>query len=43
MLAGPDIQAITGAWLVVECTGSQLVLHDVSNSDNEMVLDRSCE
>ncbi len=42
-VSGPNIQAIAGAWLVVECTGSQLVLHDVSNSDNELVFDRNCE
>ncbi|EDP72051.1 hypothetical protein FBALC1_13157 [Flavobacteriales bacterium ALC-1] len=39
---GSNIQAITGVWLVVECTEGQLVLHDVNNSDNEIVLDRTC-
>ncbi|NNE33356.1 MAG: hypothetical protein HKN40_13410 [Winogradskyella sp.] len=40
---GPNIQEITGSWLVVECTGEQLVLHDINNNNNEMVLDRTCD
>jgi len=42
-ISGPNIQAISGEWLVVECTSEQLVLHDVTNSNNEIVLDRSCD
>ncbi|MBC2846659.1 hypothetical protein [Winogradskyella flava] len=42
-VAGPNIQAITGSWLVVECTTGQLILHDVNNSNNEIVLDRTCD
>ena len=42
-VAGPNIQAITGEWLVVECTAAQLVLHNVNNSSNEIILDRTCE
>ncbi|WP_040757710.1 hypothetical protein [Winogradskyella psychrotolerans] len=42
-VAGPNIQAINGSWLVVECTASQLVLHNINDSDNEIVLVRSCE
>ena len=40
---GPNIQAINGSWLVVECTAEQLVLHNVNDSNNEIVLDRTCE
>ncbi|MFK7833847.1 MAG: hypothetical protein AB8B52_11260 [Winogradskyella sp.] len=40
---GSNIQAITGSWLVVECTASQLVLHNVNDSSNEIVIDRTCE
>lgn len=42
-VAGPNIQAINGNWLVVECTENQLVLHNVNDSSNEMVLDRTCQ
>ena len=42
-VAGPNIQAINGSWLVVECTAEQLVLHNVNDSNNEIVLDRTCE
>lgn len=42
-VTGPNIQTINGSWLVVECTGSQLVLHNVNDSNNEIVLDRICE
>ena len=42
-VAGPNIQAINGSWLVVECSAEQLVLHNVNDSNNEIVLDRSCE
>lgn len=42
-IAGPNIQAINGSWLVVECTAEQLVLHNVNDSSNEMVIDRTCE
>ncbi|WP_178987655.1 hypothetical protein [Winogradskyella schleiferi] len=42
-VAGPNIQAINGNWLVVECTAEQLVLHNVNDSNNEIVLDRTCE
>ncbi|WP_179335895.1 hypothetical protein [Winogradskyella costae] len=42
-VAGPNIQVINGSWLIVECTASQLILHDINNSDNEIVLVRSCE
>ncbi|MUU79479.1 hypothetical protein [Winogradskyella endarachnes] len=41
-VAGPNIQAINGSWLVVECTAEQLVLHNVNDSSNEIVLDRTC-
>ncbi|WP_179005359.1 hypothetical protein [Winogradskyella forsetii] len=42
-VAGPNIQAINGNWLIVECTAQQLVLHNVNDSNNEIVLDRTCE
>lgn len=42
-VAGPNIQAINGSWLVVECTAEQLVLHNVNDSNNEIILDRTCE
>ncbi|WP_405572772.1 hypothetical protein [Winogradskyella sp. Asnod2-B02-A] len=42
-VAGPNIQAINGSWRVVECTAEQLVLHNVNDSNNEIVLDRTCE
>ncbi|WP_225036976.1 hypothetical protein [Winogradskyella sp. SM1960] len=42
-VAEPNIQAINGSWLVVECTANQLVLHNVNDSSIEIVLDRTCE
>ncbi|SDI15349.1 hypothetical protein [Winogradskyella thalassocola] len=42
-VTGPNIQAINGSWLVVECTENQLVLHNVNDSSIEIVLDRTCE
>ncbi|WP_418636403.1 hypothetical protein [Winogradskyella sp.] len=42
-VSGPNIQAINGSWLVVECTTEQLVLHAINDSNNEIVLDRTCE
>ncbi|NRD21084.1 hypothetical protein HNV08_13585 [Winogradskyella eckloniae] len=42
-VAGPNIQAINGSWYVVECTAAQLVLHNINDSNNEIVLDRTCE
>ncbi|WP_179348476.1 hypothetical protein [Winogradskyella pacifica] len=42
-VAGPNIQAINGSWLIVECTENQLVLHNVNDSSIEIVLNRTCE
>ncbi|WP_407557310.1 hypothetical protein [Winogradskyella sp. 4-2091] len=42
-VAGPNIQAVNGSWYVVECTASQLVLHNINDSSNEIVLDSTCE
>ncbi|WP_179319278.1 hypothetical protein [Winogradskyella helgolandensis] len=42
-VTGPNIQAINGSWLVVECTASQLILHNINDSSIEIVLDRTCE
>lgn len=41
-VTGPNIQAINGSWLVVECTAAQLVLHNVNDINNEIVIDRIC-
>ncbi len=42
-VAAPEIQAITGTWIVVECTSEQLVLHDTNNDNVEIVMDRICD
>jgi len=42
-VTGPNIQAINGSWLVVECTANQLVLHHINDSSLEIVLDNNCE
>ncbi|WP_426429560.1 hypothetical protein ACPX19_08425 [Winogradskyella sp. HB-48] len=39
-IAGPNIQAITGEWLVVECEEDRLQLH---RGDDILVLERTCE
>ena len=39
-VAGPNIQAITGEWLVVECEENRLQLQ---SGDNILVLERTCE
>ncbi|BAO74715.1 hypothetical protein [Winogradskyella sp. PG-2] len=39
-VAGPNIQAITGEWLVVECETDRLELH---RGDDILVLERNCE
>lgn len=39
-VAGPNIQAITGEWLVVECEEDRLQLH---SGDNILVLEQTCE
>lgn len=36
---GPNIQAISGDWVVVECTNEELILH---RGDDEMVLKQDC-
>jgi hypothetical protein len=41
-ISGGNIQVIEGTYMVVECTAEQLILHDVTNSNNELVLDRDC-
>ena len=38
-VAGPNIQVITGEWLVVECEADRLELH---RQDDIMVLERTC-
>jgi len=39
-VAGPNIQAITGEWLVVECDAARLELH---RGDDVLVLERNCD
>ena len=39
-VAGPNIQVITGEWLVVECQENRLELH---RGDDILVLERSCD
>ena len=39
-VAGPNIQAINGEWLVVECEEDRLQLH---SGDDILVLERACE
>lgn len=39
-VAGPNIQAITGEWLVVECEVDRLQLH---RADDVIVLERNCD
>ena len=36
----PNIQAISGIWTVVECTGEQLIFH---KGDDQMTLDKICD
>ena len=42
-IAGPNIQAITGEWLVVECSEEQLQLVSLANNEDYMVLERTCD
>ncbi|WP_411895942.1 hypothetical protein [Winogradskyella sp. A2] len=39
-VAGPDIQALSGSWLVVECSAEVLQLQ---NGDINLVLERTCD
>lgn len=39
-VAGPNIQAITGEWLIVECEEARLELH---RGDDILVLERNCD
>jgi len=41
-VSGGNVQIIAGTYLVVECASEQLILHDVTNSSNELVLDKDC-
>lgn len=40
-VAGPDIQAVTGNWLVVECREDRLQFEALNNSDT-MVMEQDC-
>lgn len=43
-ISGGNVQIFNGInFKVVECTDNQVIFHDNSNSDNELVLDRTCE
>ena len=39
-ISAPDIQAISGNWTVVECTGEQLIFH---RDNDQMTLDKVCD
>jgi hypothetical protein len=39
-VAGPNIQAITGEWLVIECEANRVELH---RQDDILVLERNCD
>ncbi|MCX7548687.1 hypothetical protein OS188_12060 [Xanthomarina sp. F1114] len=41
-VSGGNVQIIEGTYKVVECVSNQLILHDVNNSNNELVLDKDC-
>ena len=41
-ISGGNVQILNGDFNVVECTGEQMILHDVNNSNNELVLDKDC-
>ncbi|WP_375241514.1 hypothetical protein [Lacinutrix sp.] len=41
-ISGGNVQVLDGDYVVVECSAEQIILHDVNNSDNEIVLDRYC-
>lgn len=41
-ISGGNVQIIEGTYVVVECTQDQLILHDINNSNNELVLDKNC-
>ncbi|WP_452222857.1 hypothetical protein [Lacinutrix chionoecetis] len=41
-ISGGNVQVLNGDYIVVECTADQLILHDVNNSNNELVLDKDC-
>lgn len=42
-ISGGDVQVLNGInFKVVECTGDQMILHDVNDSNNELVLDKDC-
>lgn len=41
-ISGGNVQIIEATYVVVECTPGQLILHDVNNSNNELVLDKDC-
>jgi hypothetical protein len=39
-ISAPNIQAISGIWTVVECTGEQLIFH---RDNDQMTLDKICD
>ena len=41
-ISGGNVQVLNGDYNVVECTGEQMILHDINNSNNELVLDKDC-
>jgi hypothetical protein len=42
-ISGGNVQIIEGTYTVVECAAEQLILHDINNSNNELVLDKDCD
>ncbi|MFD2550209.1 hypothetical protein ACFSQP_00135 [Bizionia sediminis] len=42
-ISGGNVVIMEGTYVVVECTDNQIVLHDVTNSNNELVLDKDCD
>jgi hypothetical protein len=41
-ISGGNVQVIQGNYVLVECTPTQLIFHDASNSNIELVLDKEC-
>ena len=41
-ISGGNIQVLEGNFILVECTPNQMIFHDPSNTDIELVLDKEC-
>lgn len=42
-ISGGNVQILDGDYYVVECTANQIILHEVTNSNIEVVLDKDCD